>query len=68
MIDSPWLTPEQAAVYVGCKSLKSFNHWTQSRGVPADGKRGRLRLFNRATLDRVLRNDARPMFRKVVGL
>lgn len=68
MTESFWLTPEEAAKHVKCKTLKSFNHWVQARGVPAEGKRGRLRLFTTATLDRVLRNDARPMFRKVVGL
>ena len=65
MNESPWLTPEQAAAYVGCRTIKAFNTWTERRGVPPDGKRGRLRLFTKATLDRVLRNDARTVLRRV---
>ena len=64
-----WLESRDAAKHVGARSLKAFDHWVTRRGVPVEGKRGRLRLFRRDTLDRVLVNDhlttQKPRFRYV---
>jgi excisionase family DNA binding protein len=54
---SPYLSVEEAAEYVRCRSVKAFDWWVRSRSVPSL-RRGRIRLFRREVLDRVLRNDA----------
>ena len=59
MTASPYLTAKEAAEHVRARSLKAFDHWVARRGVPVSERRGRVRLFRRDTLDRVLRNDAR---------
>lgn len=56
MSDSPYLTRNEAAAYVRT-TVKGFDHWVSSRGVPSL-RRGRIRLFERAVLDRVLKHDA----------
>ena len=56
MSDSPYLTRAEAATYVRA-TPKGFDHWVASRGVPSV-RRGRIRLFKRDTLDRVLQHDA----------
>lgn len=53
---SPYLTAREAAEYVR-KSVKAFDHWVSRRGVSCV-RAGRIRLFTKDTLDRVLRNDA----------
>lgn len=58
---TPYLTAKDAAAYV-CKSVKGFDHWVKRRGVPCK-RAGRIRLFTRDTLDKVLANDARPLRR-----
>ncbi len=60
---SEWLTAREAAAHVKAPSVKAFNRWVMSRGVPSEGRRGRARLFMAGTLDKVLRNDARPPMR-----
>jgi hypothetical protein len=62
-VTSPYLNSREAAAYVR-KSLKGFDHWVATRGVPYV-RAGRIRLFTRDTLDRVLKNDARPQLRRV---
>lgn len=53
---SPYLTRAEAAEYVRT-TLDGFDHWVKSRGVPCV-RRGRIRLFKRDVLDRVLAMDA----------
>ena len=55
---SPYLTAKEAAEYVKAPSVKAFNDWVTNRGVSCAGRRGRIRLFTKDTLDRVLRHDA----------
>ena len=56
---SPYLTAKEAAEYVRAKSVKAFDHWVRRRGVPSLRlRRGRIRLFRKELLDRVLRYDA----------
>ncbi len=54
---SPYLTAKEAAEYVRAGSLKAFDHWVSRRGVSCV-RRGRIRLFAKDALDRVLRHDA----------
>ena len=55
---SPYLTAREAADYVR-KTPRGFDRWVERRGVPVAGRAGRIRLFSKDTIDRVLRNDAR---------
>jgi excisionase family DNA binding protein len=56
MSDSPYLTRAEAAAYVRA-TVDAFDWWVKSRGVPCV-RRGRIRLFKRDVLDRVLAHDA----------
>ena len=58
MSSSPYLTRREAAEYVRAPSVKAFDQWVKRRGVSCAGRRGRIRLFTKDTLDRVLRHDA----------
>ena len=58
MSSSPYLTRREAAEYVRSPSVKAFDDWVRRRGVSCAGRRGRIRLFTKDTLDRVLRHDA----------
>lgn len=58
--DSPYLTAAEAAAFVKARSLKAFDHWVNRRGIDADARRGRIRLYLPRTLQRVLENDAKP--------
>lgn len=57
MTASPYLTASEAAEYVR-KTPKGFARWVERRGIPVDARAGRIRLWRRDTLDRVLRLDA----------
>lgn len=54
---SHYLTSREAAVYVGAKSVKSFNAWVNRHGVPSV-RYGNRRRFTAEQLDRVLRTMA----------
>ncbi len=58
MSSSPYMTAKEAAEYVRKPSVKAFDDWVRSRGVSCTGRCGRIRLFTKDTLDRVLRHDA----------
>jgi excisionase family DNA binding protein len=62
MSTSPYLTRAEAAAYVRA-TLDAFDGWVKRRGVPCV-RRGRIRLFKRDVLDRVLAHDAQGDFRK----
>lgn len=51
--DSPWLNPEQAALYVGV-ALGTLRNWVSMKYVP-HVKRGRVVRFHREKLDEWLR-------------
>jgi len=53
---SPYMNREEAAVYLRT-TVRGFDHWVKTRGVSCV-RRGRIRLFRRADLDRVLEHDA----------
>ena len=57
MSSSPYMDAKEAAEYVRAKSVKAFDHWVRRRGVPSL-RRGRIRLFRKELLDRVLHYDA----------
>ena len=50
MIDSPWLTPEDAAAYLGV-ALGTLRNWTSAKYVPF-ARRGRVVRYHRELLDR----------------
>lgn len=52
MIESPYLTTQQAAAYLGV-TYKGFDHFVRRHGVPCL-RYGRHRRFTKQTLDRVL--------------
>lgn len=52
MSESPYLTTQQAADYLGV-TYKGFDHFVRRHGVPYL-KYGRHRRFTKQTLDRVL--------------
>ena len=56
MSSTPYLTRDEAAEYVRT-TVRGFDHWVASRGVPSV-RRGRIRLFRKDVLDRVMSNDA----------
>lgn len=58
MTASPYMDAREAAAYVKAPSLKSFNHWVTRRGVPVSARRGRVRLYRKDVLDRILAHDA----------
>lgn len=58
MSDSPYLNRSEAAIYVRA-TVKAFDHWVRARGVPCV-RRGRIRLFRRDVLDRILASGATP--------
>lgn len=49
---SPWLSPVEAAAYLGI-ALGTLRNWTSARYVP-HAKRGRVVRYHRETLDRWL--------------
>ena len=51
-IDSPWLTPEDAAAYLGV-ALGTLRNWTSARYVPF-ARRGRIVRYRRDALNRWL--------------
>ena len=65
----PTLTPDsllragEAAVYCR-KSQKAFDAWVTRRGIQPDARTGRIRLYRKATLDRVMTQDAKPWLRQ----
>jgi hypothetical protein len=56
-LDSPYLTPEEAARYLRFQHTRAFNDWVSRNGVPRV-KRGRTALFERKILEAFIR-DAR---------
>lgn len=52
------MTVKEAAEYVKAPSVEAFDQWVRRRGVSCAGRCGRIRLFTKDTLDRVLRHDA----------
>lgn len=56
-MDTFWLRPAEAQVYVGCKTIKAWYQWRRRHGIVARGNG----TVNRADLDRELRpRAARP--------
>lgn len=55
-VDTPWLTPPEAAVYLSI-ALGTLRNWTSAKYVP-HVKRGRVVRYNRAELDDWLRRGA----------
>jgi excisionase family DNA binding protein len=55
---SPWLSPEEAADYLGI-ALGTLRNWTSARYVPF-AKRGRLVRYHRDALDRWLARGSCP--------
>ena len=49
---SPWMTPQQAADYLGI-ALGTLRNWTSARFIPFS-KKGRVVRYNRAAIDRWL--------------
>ena len=49
---SPWMTPEEAADYLGI-ALGTLRNWTSARFIPFV-KRGGVVRYNRASIDRWL--------------
>lgn len=56
--DSPWLTPEEAAAYLGV-ALGTLRNWTSARYVPY-ARRGRTVRYHRDRLDAWLAAGACP--------
>jgi hypothetical protein len=62
--DARWLTTEQAALYAGFHSGKSFWEWAKRHRV-ASGRVGRNLRWDRAVIDEALKpTDWRAYFRK----
>lgn len=55
---SPWLTPIEAALYLGV-ALGTLRNWTSARFVPYS-KRGGIVRYNRNSLDDWLRRGSCP--------
>jgi hypothetical protein len=53
-----WLTREEARAYIKSPSLQAFDWWAKSRGVRAEGQRGRMPLYTKRQLDAALRFEA----------
>ena len=49
---SPWMTPAEAADYLGI-ALGTLRNWTSARFIPFS-KKGRVVRYNRAAIDRWL--------------
>lgn len=64
MTPSGWLTRAAAAEYLG-RSLDAFDGWVRRRGVRPSGRMGRVPLWKREDLDRVLRSDATQVSRRL---
>lgn len=56
--ESPWLTPQEAADYLGV-ALGTLRNWTSARYVPF-ARRGRVVRYRRDALDRWLRRGSCP--------
>ncbi len=46
-----WMTPEQAAAYLGCTSVAAFERVVSKEGIPKHYLSERLPRYNRAELD-----------------
>jgi excisionase family DNA binding protein len=57
-VDSPWMTPAQAAAYLGV-ALGTLRNWTSAKFVPF-ARRGRCVRYHRGVLDRWLSRGACP--------
>lgn len=57
-IKSPWMTPLEAALYLGI-ALGTLRNWTSARYVP-HSKRGGVVRYHRDVLDRWLNRGACP--------
>ena len=55
---SPWMTPEEAARYLGI-ALGTLRNWTSAKYVP-HAKRGRVVRYHREQLDKWLSKGACP--------
>jgi excisionase family DNA binding protein len=53
---TPWLSPEQAAIYLGV-AIGTLRNWTSQRYVPF-ARRGRVVRYHRAELDKWLSRGA----------
>jgi excisionase family DNA binding protein len=51
-LTSPWMTPEEAAAYLGI-ALGTLRNWTSARFIPFS-KRGRVVRYHRDAIDRWL--------------
>lgn len=58
MSESPYMRASEAAAYLK-KTPKAFNHFVYAHGVKEDGRTGRIRLYTKATLDRLVQMMAR---------
>jgi hypothetical protein len=51
MRPSEWMTPQQAAKYLGCESVKAFDKIASREGIPKHYLSARAPRYNRAELD-----------------
>jgi hypothetical protein len=51
------MTAAEAAIYLKT-TYKGFDHWTRRHGVACTERRGRIRLYRKGYLDRVVRTMA----------
>ena len=54
---SEYLTAREAAEYLRT-TYKGFDNWTRRHGVRCTERRGRIRLYRKAALDRVIKTMA----------